>query len=97
MDLEKVQNFLERYGTRGKKTIETLISIDDQYGLMFSNELLYSIIEEDLKTFETLLFKAAIEGLDENERAEFRYIKYRLDNIKRKMNYYVDTLKKIEA
>ena len=95
MDLNKLEDFRRRFGKRADKTLEILGKLDKELFVIFETDIGRSIMDEDIKRFDALLYEAATRELSIEERAEFKYLLNRLSSIKKKVNQYIEELTKL--
>lgn len=97
MNLQEIEDFRRRFGRKADKTIETLAALDKQISSALSSTIGKEVLQDDLRRYDELLFKAAKESLSVDERAEFNYVFKRLQVISNKINDYLDKINKIES
>lgn len=96
MDLRDIENFRRQYGKRADQTLETLARYDKNLSMVMSSEIGREVLDDDLRRYSDLLFKAAQIELTIDERAEFRYLLNRIQSISNRITDYLIKLKKLQ-
>ena len=97
MDLKQIEIFRRKYGSKADKTLEVLGRLSKDIESVFDLDIGVEILSEDLLRYDHLLFKAATMILNDDERAEFRYLYRRLESLSAKINKYYELISKIEV
>jgi hypothetical protein len=92
---EELLTFLENNKKRGAKSLEALREVIENIDANFNHPLGRELLHDDMLRFNYLLTKIIKEDANEYDRAEFRVVKSRLDNISQRMDIYLNSLKKI--
>lgn len=92
--LEHIASFLQKTGKKGALTLDLLGKLSPFVRAMQS-QVGYEILKDDVARHEEILGKIYNEKVSEQELAEFRYLKSRLERISKRITAYLDKLENI--
>lgn len=86
--LRETEEFLKNRGKRGVETIKALAKLQPFVSAMRS-PIGSEILKDDVNRQEELLSKIWNETATDQEKAEFRYLKQRLEKISKRLEEYI--------
>lgn len=93
--VEEITGFLDKQKKRGVRTVEALKGVIDNIDVNFNTHLGREIMTDDIMRFESLLSKVIIEEATPGDIAELRVIKGRLKTMSKRLDIFMDSLKKV--
>lgn len=92
-DIEQIEQFLIKYGKKGKDALEVIKKQGDYFRAVLESEFGSLVLNDDIQRCSELMEKSWGMELDIDEKAELRYLKRRIDTLARQYQTHL-TLRK---